>query len=105
MLSFPASAFHVNTVCKDGTAYMYAGGRMNSAAAAELGAAFDGIEEVNIVVDLKDVSYISSACLRILLQVYKRISERGGTFRAQNPSPEVAKTFEITGLSSMLIVH
>ena len=105
MPSFPASAFHVNTVCKDGTAYMYAWGRMNSAAAAELQAAFEQSGENSIVLDLKDVSYISSACLRILLQAYKRISERGGTFHAQNPSPEVAKTFEITGLSSMLIVR
>jgi len=53
-----------------------------------------------IVLDLRPVSYISSAAFRPLLSLRRHLQETGGRFVLCNLSPHVADVFEVTRLIS-----
>ena len=60
----------------------------------EVDTALDGI--TNLVVDLKNLEYISSAGLRVLLGV-AQVMEDQGDMKVINVSSEVMDIFEVTG--------
>lgn len=74
-------------------------GRVDTITAPELEAAAvtDGIEE--LVFDLAQVDYISSAGLRVLLSAQKRMA--GKTMKIVNSKPAVKEVFDITGFSDI----
>lgn len=50
----------------------------------------------SLVLDFENVTYISSAGLRLVIQAHKIMKEKDG-FVVRNVSPEVRKVFEVTG--------
>lgn len=48
-----------------------------------------------LVLQLKDLDYISSAGLRCVFQMKKLMKETGGRFAVSEPSPQVQKVFDI----------
>jgi len=52
-----------------------------------------------IIVDLKDIDYISSAGLRVLLVTTKLIKNKGGQCRICNLNEMVQEVFDISGFS------
>ncbi len=61
----------------------------------------DGLTE--LVFDLKELEYISSAGLRVLLVAQKTMSKQG-KMTVVNPSEEVMEIFEVTGFSDILTI-
>lgn len=61
--------------------------------------------EFDVVVDLDQLDYVSSAGLRILLGAHKKCMAGGGTLRIRNLKNDVAEVFDITGFSSVLNVE
>ena len=74
-------------------------GRIDTLTAPELDGALalDGVEE--LVFDFADVSYISSAGLRVLLAALKRMEGRPVT--VAHVSAAVREVFDITGFSAL----
>ena len=74
-------------------------GRVDTITSPELEAAvvLDGIEE--LVFDLAQVDYISSAGLRVLLSSQKKMA--GKSMRIVNAKPAVKEVFDITGFSDI----
>lgn len=68
----------------------------------ELVASLDGVTDM--VIDMKDVEYISSACLRVLLYLKQTMDEQG-TLVIRNVPPIVAAIFEATGFYSVVTVE
>ena len=68
----------------------------------EVDTALDGI--TNLVVDLKNLEYISSAGLRVLLGV-AQVMEDQGDMKVINASSEVMDIFEVTGFSEILNIE
>ena len=62
----------------------------------------DGI--TNLVVDLKNLEYISSAGLRVLLGV-AQVMEDQGDMKVINVSSEVMDIFEVTGFDEVLTIE
>jgi len=62
----------------------------------------DGVEE--LIVDLGAVEYISSAGLRILLMVYKKMSAQG-KMTIKNASPAAMAIFNIAGFTKFLTIE
>lgn len=60
----------------------------------------DLIDKV-VCLDLKDLEYISSAGLRVVLKL-KKIMDRVGKLEVINPNELVMEVFEITGFASLL---
>ena len=56
----------------------------------------------NIVFDLKDLQYISSAGLRILLATEKKVKENGNTMNIINVNNDVMDILTVTGFIYIL---
>jgi anti-sigma B factor antagonist len=54
-----------------------------------------------IVVDLSDVSFLTSSCLGALMVVHKRVRPQGGYIRLASPQPLVQRILEITKLTRL----
>ena len=55
-----------------------------------------------IILDFKDVDYVSSAGLRVLLAGEKKSKSNGGKMFLTNVSDEVMEVLELTGFSNIL---
>ena len=80
-------------------------GRLDTATSpaleAEVKPALGGISE--LVFDFKDLDYVSSAGLRVLLSVHK-IMAKQGSMVIKNVSEDIMEVFEITGFSDILTI-
>ena len=68
----------------------------------ELKESLDGIEE--LVIDLQDLVYISSAGLRVLLFAQKAMNAQGKMV-IRNVNEEIMEVFDITGFSDILTIE
>ena len=65
----------------------------------------DAIEGVSkLTFDLKNLEYISSAGLRVLLSAQK-IMNKQGRMLVSNPTEEVQEIFEVTGFSDIFTIQ
>lgn len=69
---------------------------------SDLKANIDGVSE--LVFDIKDLQYISSAGLRVLLSAQK-IMNKQGSMVIRNSSEEVKEIFDVTGFSDILTIE
>jgi anti-sigma B factor antagonist len=83
-------------------------GRVDSNNANELGSALDtAVDEgkTNLVLDLGGVEYMSSAGLREMVRVLKRVKRTGGDLRIASPSDRVREVLELAGLDSIFEIY
>ena len=80
-------------------------GRIDSMTSAKLeeslAGEFDGMDEV--ILDMSEVSYISSAGLRVLLGARKAVGS-GASFAVENANEDLRGIFEVTKLMQLLNV-
>lgn len=69
----------------------------------ELYQSLDGIDSV--IYDFKDLDYISSAGLRVLLISQKQMNRIGGTMIIKHVNDIVNDIFEVTGFSDILTIE
>lgn len=81
-------------------------GRLDTTTAPELEKYFgEKLEGVNqLTLDMEKLEYISSAGLRVLLAVHKKMSKLGG-LTLINVGSGVMEIFEITGFSDILNIE
>ena len=58
----------------------------------------------SLILDCKNLEYISSAGLRVLLSAQKKL-QQNGTMKLKNVREEVMEVFEITGFVDILTVE
>jgi anti-sigma B factor antagonist len=83
-------------------------GRVDSSNANELGSAMDRAVDDgknNVVLDLGEVEYMSSAGLREMVRVLKRVKRSGGDLRIANPSDRVKEVLELAGLDTIFEIY
>lgn len=61
--------------------------------------------KIHLIVDFSELSYISSAGLRVLLSTAKQLKPQGGKALFANLQEGVRDVFEMTGFSSILSIH
>ena len=92
---------------KENTLVISLEGRLDSITALdlreELKTSLDGI--TLLIFDLKDLEYISSAGLRILLLAQKTMSQLSGEMKVCNINEMVMEIFEVTGFSDFLTIE
>ena len=65
----------------------------------------DNIDETkNLVLDLKELKYISSAGLRVLLSAQKKM-QKSGSMKVKNVCEEIMEIFEMTGFADILTIE
>ena len=81
-------------------------GRLDTTTSPELESALqsslDGVTK--LVLDFKELEYISSAGLRVLLATQKTMNKQGEMI-VKNSSEDVKEVFEITGFSDILTLE
>ena len=81
-------------------------GRLDTLTAPELeldlNGALDGVTE--LVFDLNDLDYLSSAGLRVLLTAQKRMNTQGA-MRVRNVNETIREIFDVTGFSDILTIE
>ena len=83
-------------------------GRVDSATAPDLQKALQALldaEHNQIVLELKDVDYMSSAGLRVLVSTQKAAKKSGGALRLAQLSTRVEDVFELAGLAPVPPSH
>ena len=93
---------------RDGAALTVAlSGRLDAATSLELGKSLneslDGVKE--LVFDFKDLYYIASAGLRILLQTMKKMDKQQGKMKVRNVQEAVMDVIEMSGFSNLLTIE
>ncbi len=68
----------------------------------EVKSSIEGIKE--LVFDLKDLVYVSSAGLRVLLSAQKTMNKQG-SMTIKNANEEVMEIFEVTGFIDILNIE
>ena len=58
----------------------------------------------NLVLDVKEIEYISSAGLRVLLGAQKKM-QKIGSMKVTNVREEVMEVFEMTGFADILVIE
>ena len=58
----------------------------------------------NLILDLKEVAYVSSAGLRVLLSAQKKM-QKVGSMKVRNVCSEVMEVFEMTGFADILVIE
>ena len=96
-------------VCKktaDGVLHVSIAGKIDTATAPELDRELqdDCAAADALVLDFSQVDYISSAGLRILLRLHKRMAERQG-MRIVNANETVREVFSITGFVDLFTIE
>ena len=58
-----------------------------------------------LILDFQGVDFVSSAGLRLLLEVYKQAAAAGVKMAIIRPQPEIYKLFKLAALEATLAVH
>lgn len=80
------------------------GGRVDSNSAPELEKALQQLWEAGrnqIVLDLEEVDYLSSAGLRVMVSTLKAVKRSNGDVRLAAPSARVSEVMQLAGLNSI----
>lgn len=83
-------------------------GRIDTTNAAELEKAVAPLwekEKAAVIFECKDMEYISSSGLRVLLKTHKTLTGKGGTFAIRNLVREVRNIIDLTGFSKILTIY
>ena len=80
-------------------------GRLDTTTAPDLEneLTLDGVN--NLVLNFKELDYVSSAGLRVLLGAQKKMNSVGGTMIIKDVKPEIMEVFEMTGFDSILTIE
>ena len=96
---------NINIEKESGVTVLKIEGRLDTTTAPELEKAIndEGKALKNLVLDFKNVDYISSAGLRVLLTAQKKMNAQGH-MELVNVSESVMDIFEMTGFADILVI-
>ena len=97
--------FKVNTELVNDVYVLHFKGKADSTALNELQNVIDtimGEERTKVIADMKALEYINSVSIRLLLVLYKYISEENGQLIICEMNSVISKVFEISGLDQIL---
>jgi len=60
---------------------------------------------INLIVDFRNVRFLSSAVLGLLIRVSKKVYERDGQLRLCNINPKIHEIFKITRLTKIFDIY
>ncbi len=96
----------INTTQNGSVLTVAIGGRLDTTTApeleAKLKASLEGVTD--LIMDFKDLEYISSAGLRVLLSTQKIMMKRG-SMKVVNVNETIMEIFEVTGFSDILTIE
>lgn len=82
-------------------------GKLDSSTGPEIEAALNKLltKNIDIVLNFKNVEYVSSGGLRVLLSIQKELSKNKHNLIVENPNKVVSEVLDTTGFSSLIEVR
>lgn len=83
-------------------------GRLDAGTSGSLEEALNalvGAGETKVLVDCRELDYISSAGLRVLLAAAKQFKKQSGSIALASLNPNVKQVFEISGFTSIFPIY
>ena len=82
-------------------------GRLDAISASELSAESERIiaSSSDLIFDFTDLEYISSAGLRVMVAILKKVAAAGGSLKIENAGEYVREVFEMTGLADVFTME
>lgn len=98
---------NIHTSRRGGTFIARVEGRIDSQTAPELAACLPGASDTqsNILIDLQDVDYLSSAGIRVLVMARKQRLASGRRLSCCGVRPSIREVMDMVGLSAHLDLH
>lgn len=96
------SPLSINCSRQDSSVKYAISGRIDTVTAPQLSANIHVEDASELIIDLTEVDYVSSAGLRVFLQTQAEINKAGGSMRIVNCQPHIKKLFEIVGFNSIM---
>lgn len=96
----------INKTIENETAVLQVSGRLDTLTAPELDNEINAIAgDVNeLVLDMKELEYTSSAGLRVILKSQKLMSVKGG-MKLINVNDDIMEVFKMTGFAEILTIE
>ena len=80
-------------------------GRLDTNTSPELEKEIPNLNDINnLIFDFKNLEYISSAGLRIILSLQKKMNNKGNMI-IKNANDDIKEVFDITGFSDILTIE
>ena len=98
----------VNSDRQNGTLIARADGRIDGANAREFQVALESAidpTDSNVILDLENLSYISSAGLRVILMTAKSLQRQKAKFVICSLSASIKEVFQISGFDRIIPIH
>ncbi len=98
------SGFEVNRSDHDEISVLYLKGFLDAHTAPQFEEGLSSLieeERVKIIVNMKDLDYISSAGLGVFMGFIEEIREKGGDIKLSNMSRKVYKVFDLLGFPAL----
>ncbi len=94
----------INTVENEAQTRLMLVGRLDAESVKDLKAALAGLSENvrNIEIDLEETVSVSSAGLRVFLQLHNQLTQGGGSLTISHPQEVVREVLDNTGLTDCL---
>jgi anti-anti-sigma factor len=83
-------------------------GKIDAVTSKQLESAIDEMLQPDarmILLDLREVEYVSSSGLRVLMVAKEKLRQRQGDLRLSSLQPLVREVFEITGLKAFFTIY
>ena len=98
------SPLSINCSRQDSCVKYAISGRIDTVTAPQFAANIHVEDASELIIDLKEVVYVSSAGLRVFLQTQTAVNKAGGTMRIVNCQPHIKKLFETVGFHTIMDV-
>ncbi len=98
----------INAERQGGTLIAKAAGRIDGVNASDFEQSLQRAiaeDDTAVIVDLAELSYISSAGLRAVLLTAKSLTQRAAKFALCSPSKPIREVFEISGFDKIIAIH
>ena len=97
---------NIEKMRNDNSITILVSGRLDTLTAPEFEKEIEGLEEniTELIIDMKNLEYTSSAGLRALLKAQKFMSGKG-TMKIINVNETIKEVFDITGFSEILSIN
>jgi anti-sigma B factor antagonist len=97
----------INKVVKDDCCKFDLSGRLDTITSPQLEEALNDLpENINeLILDLAELEYVSSAGLRVFLNAQKGMNEKSGKMTLRNVNDEIMEVLEMTGFTGILTIE
>jgi anti-sigma B factor antagonist len=94
----------IEKTVNDGTVTLALSGALTAVTAKQLNTEVEQslTEAKKLVLDFKDLEYLASAGLRVILNAKRKMDAASGKFIICNASKDVMELFELTGINNVL---